>query len=189
MLNKRKRVLIAITFTIIMIILTATTNIIEQYKSNENMILAVVWALTKNYKIRQIILIVAIFLYGKILLIKMSNLRSTLLQNFLALPIGISVGIIVSYVILFLNIPYVRWTVISLVILILVFAIFKGKERIEKHDIFETIEAMFYVVGLSCFATSGLPFLHLTEDSYYFISQYGQIIVNCAGLNADYCSK
>ena len=81
MLNKRKRVLIAITFTIIMIILTATTNIIEQYKSNENMILAVVWALTKNYKIRQIILIVAIFLYGKILLIKMSNLRSTLLQN------------------------------------------------------------------------------------------------------------
>ena len=107
MLNKRKRVLIAITFTIIMIILTATTNIIEQYKSNENMILAVVWALTKNYKIRQIILIVAIFLYGKILLIKMSNLRSTLLQNFLALPIGISVGIIVSYVILFLNIPYV----------------------------------------------------------------------------------
>lgn len=44
MLNKRKRVLIAITFTIIMIILTATTNIIEQYKSNENMILAVVWA-------------------------------------------------------------------------------------------------------------------------------------------------
>ena len=54
MLNKRKRVLIAITFTIIMIILTATTNIIEQYKSNENMILAVVWALTKNYKIRQI---------------------------------------------------------------------------------------------------------------------------------------
>ena len=134
MLNKRKRVLIAITFTITMIILTATTNIIEQYKSNENMILAVVWALTKNYKIRQIILIVAIFLYGKILLIKMSNLRSTLLQNFLALPIGISVGIIVSYVILFLNIPYVRWTVISLVILILVFAIFKGKERIEKHD-------------------------------------------------------
>ena len=122
MLNKRKRVLIAIT--IIMIILTATTNIIEQYKSNENMILAVVWALTKNYKIRQIILIVAIFLYGKILLIKMSNLRSTLLQNFLALPIGISVGIIVSYVILFLNIPYVRWTVISMVILILVFAIY-----------------------------------------------------------------
>lgn len=135
MLNKRKRVLIAITFAIIMIILTATTSNIEQYKSNENMILAVVWALTKNYKIRQIILIVAIFLYGKILLIKMSNLRSPLLQNFLALPIGISVGIIVSYVILFLNIPYVRWTVISLVILILVFAIFKGKERIEKHDI------------------------------------------------------
>ena len=62
MLNKRKRVLIAITFTIIMIILTATTNIIEQYKSNENMILAVVWALTKNYKIRQIILIVAIIM-------------------------------------------------------------------------------------------------------------------------------
>ena len=60
MLNKRKRVLIAITFAIIMIILTATTSNIEQYKSNENMILAVVWALTKNYKIRQIILIVAI---------------------------------------------------------------------------------------------------------------------------------
>ena len=75
MLNKRKRVLIAITFTIIMIILTATTNIIEQYKSNENMILAVVWALTKNYKIRQIILIVAIFLYGKILLIKIKKLQ------------------------------------------------------------------------------------------------------------------
>lgn len=48
MLNKRKRVLIAITFAIIMIILTATTSNIEQYKSNENMILAVVWALTKE---------------------------------------------------------------------------------------------------------------------------------------------
>lgn len=131
MLNKRKRVLIAITFAIIMIILTVTTSNIEQYKSNENIILAVVWALTKNYKIRQIILIVAIFLYGKILLIKMCNLRNSLLQNFLAFPIGISIGIIVSYVILFLNIPYVRGTVISLVILILVFAIFKGKERIE----------------------------------------------------------
>lgn len=82
MLNKRKRVLIAITFAIIMIILTVTTSNIEQYKSNENIILAVVWALTKNYKIRQIILIVAIFLYGKILLIKMCNLRNSLLQNF-----------------------------------------------------------------------------------------------------------
>lgn len=111
MLNKRKRVLIAITFAIIMIILTVTTSNIEQYKSNENIILAVVWALTKNYKIRQIILIVAIFLYGKILLIKMCNLRNSLLQNFLAFPIGISIGIIVSYVILFLNIPYVRGTV------------------------------------------------------------------------------
>lgn len=50
MLNKRKRVLIAITFAIIMIILTVTTSNIEQYKSNENIILAVVWALTKNYK-------------------------------------------------------------------------------------------------------------------------------------------
>ena len=91
MLNKRKRVLIAITFAIIMIILTVTTSNIEQYKSNENIILAVVWALTKNYKIRQIILIVAIFLYGKILLIKMCNLRNSLLQNFLAFPIGISI--------------------------------------------------------------------------------------------------
>ena len=94
MLNKRKRVLIAITFAIIMIILTVTTSNIEQYKSNENIILAVVWALTKNYKIRQIILIVAIFLYGKILLIKMCNLRNSLLQNFLAFPIGISIGTI-----------------------------------------------------------------------------------------------
>lgn len=189
MKNKKMRVLIAFLFAIFMIILAIGTNTVEQYKSNDNEILAVVWNLNKNYKLRQIILISVVFLYGKILLRKMCHSSRAILQNFLAIPIGISIWIIISYVMLFVNIPYKLWNVVAFAILILLVVCLKKREQDENIDILEILEAMLYVVGLSCFVTSGLPFIHLTEDSYYFVSQYSQIIVNSLGLNADYCSK
>lgn len=189
MLNKKKRVIIAVAFTITMIILAIVTSAIEQYKSDRNAILTVVWTLTEGYKVRQIILISVIFLYGKILLKKMCRFCGPILRNLLAIPVGVSVWVAASYVILLLNIPYKSWTVICPIIFVLALVCLKKREPIEKEDLFETMESLLYVVGFSCFATSGLPFLHLTEDSYYFVSQYSQIIMNFSGFNADYCSK
>ena len=45
-----------------------------------------------------------------------------------------------------------------------------------------------FALGLACLFVSGLFFIHLTEDSYYFISQYAEILTNTEALDPSYCS-
>lgn len=127
-------------------------------------------------------------MYGKLFLICTQKSVEQKLQNLLAFPIAICIWCITSYVVLLLDIPYNAYVMCFILLCLLVVLLIKCRNKIQGDLVRNIIVSCIYVVGFVCLATSGLLYIQLTEDSYYFISQYAEIITNMQSLNPDYCS-
>lgn len=188
MKSKKRQVCTALLFMFFMICLLIITSIIEAKISSENLVLSLVFERTKSYKIKQVLTILIAYLYGKLFLICTQKSVEQKLQNLLAFPIAICIWCITSYVVLLLDIPYNAYVMCFILLCLLVVLLIKCRNKIQGDLVRNIIVSCIYVVGFACLATSGLLYIQLTEDSYYFISQYAEIITNMQSLNPDYCS-
>jgi len=153
------------------------THYIEKRNVSKNPLYELIDDLTKGYQLRQIILIVGLYIIGWLFLSFFLNEDNKYLRAFLAFPVALALWCIYSHIILLAGFPYK----ISAVTIFFVGGLFLGicfsPCGNKRFDYLELCICIIYVIGLASIATSGLMFTVMSGDSYHFVMEFGQMIV------------
>lgn len=103
----------------------------------------------------------------------------------LAMPVGNAVWGISSALILFVNIPYNRFTMVVVFVFIMAGLMYKFKDEYKKLKLGTLIEALIVVLAITIMASSGVFAIYTSSDSYYFVMQYGELIARWRQLSSD----
>lgn len=155
-------------------------NCVESTPLNE-----IIKTATEGYKMRQIIASLLLWFWGFIIVYPLCARIGAGWAYVLAMPVGNAVWGIVSAFILFLGIPYSRYTMGILGILIVVCLICKHKDTYRKIKWMQLIGVCMTVFSITLMATCGVFAVFMSSDSYYFVMQYGALIANHATLSSD----
>ena len=149
MQNSKKQFIVAALFLILAFTITVLTCLTETARSSGDAILNLVSIRTQWFKFRQILTILGIYLYGRFFLNCIVKSITDIVQRLLAFPIGIGIWCVLSWTILFLNIPYnTIFTSLGLVIILLITFFHNRKEMSQTKIGNWLIEGMF-ALGLA----------------------------------------
>lgn len=135
------------------------------------------FTLTKEFYIRQVLVIVCLFLGGLLFLKFCMRKSDAVWQYLLAFPMGLSLWGLVGFLLLVTGIPYRLPFVLA--VFFCVFLLFFFSEKREKDKLFSVkdIFAILFVGMLALIACSGLLSVSISNDSVYYYSVYPQMIV------------
>lgn len=131
---------------------------------------SVVW-----YQLKQVLALLGLFWLGKLVVVVSTDYIDIKWKYLLALPTGICIWSLLSFLFLMLEIPYTICIMfVSVMAIVLVGGTFlKRREKISclwhrKYD----------VITLGCFmlASTGFVFIFLSYDSYYYFINYGKTL-------------
>lgn len=178
--------------------------------------------LSLSFYLKQVLVIVCLFLYGMIIidfsgklrcvivpseernndsnLFKNTDLSCLIKKSILAYPVGLSVYIIISYIMLVVGITFNRVSVIlgmiAVVIAMILLLVVKERKSGNSEGIVRNqkfidgisfrsllmVIVLLPVVAVAAFSTLGLVPISISNDSMYFFHRYPECIVSFEGL-------
>lgn len=153
---------------------------IEGTALNEN-----IKQVTSAYGIRQVIASLLLFLYGYLCVHPFCDKLGPAWNIVLAMPVGNALWGGLSTIVLCLNIPYNRFSMLALLLFILLLFIVIYRKSYLNIDIISLTEAAGVVLALTILATVGYFAIYNSSDSYYFVMQYGELIAARGKLSSD----
>ena len=185
-MNKKKHIIAA---TGILLILICSVKLYQTfgYKiADTTMIMKVVEEITIHYEFYQVIATMMLFILGLVVTIPFFNKLGQGWCYILAMPIANAVWGILSASLLFVNIPYNRYTMATGMIIILIGVLIVFKDEYKNISLSCIVEVLCVVFLITILATIGIFPIFMSSDSYYFIMQYGELITKFSRLSSDY---
>lgn len=141
--------------------------------------------ITKGYQIKQIIMIVIIFIIGWLFLKLWTKGLGEILEFTLAFPTGIMIWCLSSHGVLMVGIPYNRITMFLTIGAIILVSFFVRRAYISQIHMTDIIYNSLYVIGFAGVSTSGVLFTMMSSDSYHFVMQFGEMIAKIGRYDAE----
>ncbi len=131
------------------------------------------------YYIRQLAVIMAIFVFGAILFDRLSADELPVIRRCaIAFPAGIAAFSVTAYAMLVIGIPYNVWTVSGVLVAEAVVAVVAGKKKFDRSRYLKhTLIGAGAALVAATFATSGLAPVSMTNDTMYYFKRYPDAIV------------
>ena len=134
------------------------------------------------YFVRQVIVILVLFVFGAVLSDALGGRYMPALKRCLAaFPVGAGAFAVTAYVMLVVGIPYNACTVISAAVLETAAAVILRRksfaENIKGDCLKHMITAAVIVLLVAAFATSGLAPVSISNDTMYYFKRYPESIV------------
>lgn len=152
------------------------------------MIAAWIGSMSLVYFVRQVIVIMLLFLLGLIITVSAYGKRAGIFEVLLSFPVGISVYSMASFLLLCLGIPFntVTVTIVCLVSAIICMVFFirqSGYNAIHWKLIIAGIITALCIGVISC---SGLLPVSISNDSMYYYHMYPHALVHYGGLRMQF---
>lgn len=174
--------MLALLISIIIFFYTSTIT----YKNiGTNELFATVDAITRGYKIKQIIASVVLFIAGYLVAQGTFDKQTDAMKAAWAVPIAVVGWCMCSAVILLLRLPYIRSFAFGLVGALLGAMIYIRKEYIKKTNWDVLCRYIIWCAALSTIFSTGIIPTVMSSDSYYYVMQYGEVVAKVGSLNFD----
>lgn len=141
--------------------------------------------ITINYRILQVVATMVLYLGGLVIVYPFCTGIGTEWAYVLAMPVGNAIWGVVSALVLFLNIPYNRYTMSVFGFLIILGLLYRYKENYKAMEWHQLIGALIIALSVCIMASSGVFAIFTSSDSYYFVMQYGELIAKHGKLSSD----
>lgn len=145
----------------------------------------VIREMTASYRLRQIAATVILYGVGYLAAYPFCSGIGTDWAGVLAMPVGNALWGVASALLLFLNIPYNRWTMCAVGGLLLGALFFRFRESYRGMDWIGWAAWHTAALAVTIMAASGVFARFLSSDSYYFVMQYGELIAKEGRLSSD----
>ena len=136
--------------------------------------------------VKQLIVILAIFVLGAVLTNRLLEDISWQLRSVLIFPTGLSAFVITAYAMIVTSIPYNRWTVSVIMLAEALAAVLSNRRSYSGDALSSYGKHMAVTVAaaavLAAFATSGITPVSISNDTMYFFRRYPDSIVYFEGL-------
>lgn len=146
---------------------------------------AMVREITTNYRVFQVVATMVLYIAGLLIVHPFCTGIGTECAYILAMPVGNAMWGVVSALALFLNIPYNRYTMSVLGLLIILGLLYRYKENYKTMKWKQLMGALIIALSVCIMASSGLFAIFTSSDSYYFVMQYGELIAKHGKLSSD----
>lgn len=170
---------------LISIIIFFYTSTITYKNIGTNELFATVDAITRGYKIKQIIASVVLFIAGYLVAQGTFDKQTDAMKAAWAVPIAVVGWCMCSAVILLLRLPYIRSFAFGLVGALLGAMIYIRKEYIKKTNWDVLCRYIIWCAALSTIFSTGILPTVMSSDSYYYVMQYGEVVAKVGSLNFD----
>lgn len=170
---------------LISIIIFFYTSTITYKNIGTNELFATVDAITRGYKIKQIIASVVLFIAGYLVAQGTFDKQTDAMKAAWAVPIAVVGWCMCSAVILLLRLPYIRSFAFGLVGALLGAMIYIRKEYIKKTNWDVLCRYIIWCAALSTIFSTGIIPTVMSSDSYYYVMQYGEVVAKVGSLNFD----
>lgn len=170
---------------LISIIIFFYTSTITYKNIGTNELFATVDAITRGYKIKQIIASVVLFIAGYLVAQGTFDKQTDAMKAAWAVPIAVVGWCMCSTVILLLRLPYIRSFAFGLVGALLGAVIYIRKEYIKKTNLGVLCRYIIWCAALSTIFSTGIVPTVMSSDSYYYVMQYGEVVAKVGSLNFD----
>ena len=170
---------------LISIIIFFYTSTITYKNIGTNELFATVDAITRGYKIKQIIASVVLFIVGYLVAQGTFDKQTDAMKAAWAVPIAVVGWCMCSTVILLLRLPYIRSFAFGLVGALLGAMIYIRKEYIKETNWGVLCRYIIWCAALSTIFSTGIVPTVMSSDSYYYVMQYGEVVAKVGSLNFD----
>lgn len=169
---KRKTWILPISVLGLSIIFTILYSYIVSIKITNDSLLTMAAELTEGDQLRQILIGIALYVYGYIFVEQISE-GCIKYVPILALPTGLMCWSMASLLIVVIGIPYTLvWTIAILLIFLLAIVLWKRT----KMNWQKFAKTLCIAISVANIASTGVFLLVYTSDSAYYIMKYGEIL-------------
>jgi len=172
-----KKYIYALVVSSCLITFSVIAHCIEKRRIYKEPLYILIDQLTEGYQLRQIFIIIGLFIVGWLFLSFFVAEINKYFKAFLAFPVALALWSVYSHIILLMRFKYNNFAlaIFFLVCLVLpsAFLLYCKNKQLDYSHLFNCI---IYVIGLASIATSGMMFTVMSGDSYHFVMEFGQMI-------------
>lgn len=141
--------------------------------------------MTAAYRMRQIVATMAMYGAGYLAVHPFCRQIGESWAGLLAMPVGNALWGVVSALVLFVNLPYNRFTMSALTVLLLAGLGLRFRESYREMGWRRMCVWLTAALSVTVMASAGLFARFFSSDSYYFVMQYGELIGKEGRLSSD----
>lgn len=141
--------------------------------------------MTRNYRMYQIVATTILYFVGYVVVFPLCKQMGRGYAYVLAMPTGNALWGTISALLLFLNIPYNKYTMSTVVCICVGAMVYLYREEYRHLKWINILGVLSVVVSISILAASGFFAIFTSSDSYYFVMQYGELIAKAGRLSSD----
>ena len=141
--------------------------------------------MTRNYRMYQIVATTILYFVGYVVVFPLCKQMGRGYAYVLAMPTGNAMWGTISALLLFLNIPYNKYTMSTVVCICVGAMAYLYREEYRHLKWINILGVLSVVVSISILAASGFFAIFTSSDSYYFVMQYGELIAKAGRLSSD----
>lgn len=184
-MNRKAHCILALCIFLMALLIVKIYTVVGYDITEPTILMQMVNEITANYRLYQIVATILLFFWGWIIAIPLCSNLGTVWCYVLALPIGNAMWGVLSAIILFLNIPYNRFTMLVSMMLIVIAMLILFKNEYKKSCYSGGAIVFSLVLGVTVIASTGILPIYTSHDSYYFVMQYGQLLTKMESLAPD----
>lgn len=169
----------------ISVALFLVTNKISNANICTDSILVCVKEITREYRIRQIIVTFIFFSLGFLVSIRVFGTDDIAYATVWAMPVSVAVWSVGSMVLLLTGIPYIVLSSVIIYIFLLALIRFSSYKHIEAIPIEHVLQIMLFALAVIVIISTGIIPTIMSSDSYFYVMQYGEILAKTGKLSFD----
>lgn len=143
--------------------------------------------LSKGMQLKQFITVVALFVFGDIVLLNVAKAADRILIAILAFPFALACWCVCSLMILILGLPYNLYTMLVIAIVTLVLSFLIRKKTDALGYAFSDITYFNYFIGIAAVVSCGFLFTSALSDVFYYNYLYGKELAILGKLDGELC--
>lgn len=184
-MSEKKKKIIPIVILICSFLVTIYYNYIGYRHTEATTLNVMVKQITDRYRIYQILATMSLYLIGYIIAVPFCKKIGREYAYTLAMPVGNASWGVISALVLFLNIPYNRYSMLSMGGICIGTLLYIYREEYKSMEWQKLLGVLLIALSISMMAASGVFAIFTSSDSYYFVMQYGELIAKCGKLSSD----